>query len=55
MSTIWGQSSASWSYLGSTLNALDEGYHLSGYDQEDTDIGCSIAGQGGCYVCPHIH
>jgi hypothetical protein len=55
MSTLWGQSSATWSYMGPPCNALDDGYHLSWCEQEDTTIGCRIASQGGCYVCPHIH
>jgi hypothetical protein len=54
MSTIWGEGGGTWSYKGSTSFAEGDGYHLSWFDAEDSDVGCILAGLGGCHVCPSI-
>jgi hypothetical protein len=54
LSTVWGEGGGSWSYKGSTSYADGDGYHLSWFDAEDSDVGCVIPGLGGCNVCPKI-
>lgn len=54
LSTLWGVGGGTWSYKGSTFYADGDGYHLSWFDAEDSDVGYVISGLGGCNVCPNI-
>jgi hypothetical protein len=54
-STIWATygSNRNFRALVDLLSA--PGYHASVYDLEDTDIGCTSGGGGGCFTCQNVN